>query len=153
MGALDCWKRAGYELWEEDPRSQLSPKQVSWCQVPALLSWVTLGSRNWGQMVLGVERVGFTSSQVSIDLKKHRAWPTKRKAVSQIGCTSLHCVTWAKAEMTPGKMSLRCGPYSMLMPSMSPVWSQAALVFRKISPWFSFRCCCCLSLPWCPFHQ
>lgn len=56
------------------------------------------------------QRDVFTSLLAGINFRNHKTSLTKRKAVSQLGSTSFRCVTQAEAEMTPGKMSLKCSP-------------------------------------------
>lgn len=83
-------------------------------------------------MVPVAEREVFIPSLAGINLRSHKTSLIKRKAASQLGCASLHCITWAEAEMIPGKMNLRCVLYRTSVPSMSPIWSQAALTFRQM---------------------
>lgn len=83
-------------------------------------------------MVPVAERDVFIPLLAGINLRSCKTSPTKRKAASQLSCASLHCITWARAEMTPGKMSLRCVLYKTSVPPMSPIGSPAALAFRQM---------------------
>lgn len=76
-------------------------------------------------MVPVTEREGFTLSLAGIKLRSHKTLLTKKRTISRPDYTSLHCFIWAKAEMTPGKVSFRNSPYKMPMSSMASVGSQA----------------------------
>lgn len=156
MGALDCRKRAGSQLWKEGPGLELSPKpecsdvKAQFSYRPRLELYLGPGTEvRWFQW----QREMCSHPHVLVStLGTTRPHHLKGRLFPSLAIP-LHCVTWAEAEMTPGKMRFRCSPYGILMPSMSPVASQAALDFREIGPPLSFCCCCCFSLSSYPFHQ